>query len=56
MIWGMWSRETEIHTAPCTKDGFILPGHTIDRRCACRPTPQWQHGFSKVLWHHHDNH
>lgn len=41
MTWGCFEvrdaagRVTEMHVAPCSEDGALEPGHTLDITCPC---------------------
>ena len=56
MTWGNFYFQDSIHTAPCTQNGTVLPGHELTSTCECLPTPERQPGWSRAVWYHHDNH
>ena len=62
MTWGVFKTDNGVHVAPCTDQGYVLPGHRLEARCPCRPDPV-PSPFVKVTprtntfhWSHHDNH
>lgn len=56
MIWGHFQQPTAVHVAPCTQNGYVLPGHALNDRCDCHPTPHTSPDWKKTVWIHHDNH
>lgn len=55
MRWGVFHMATGIHTAPCTQNGTVMPGHILTPHCPCHPTVEQEPGCPRVVWIHHDN-
>lgn len=56
MLWGNFIQPFAVHSAPITEQATVLPGHILSPDCECRPTPEFEPGYRKILWLHHDNH